>query len=367
MKVLLIIGIAIVRMDKVEQNLGQQLKKTALLPLAGLYGFGTWVRNTLFQFGILKEKTFKIPVVSVGNITVGGTGKTPMVVTLAEHFFKQGKKVAVLSRGYGRNTSGFLWVNDEHDWQNFGDEPSLMQWKLKGKCLVAVDENRVHGINQILKEKPDIDIIILDDGYQHRYVKPVLNLLLCQFQKPFYSDVPLPAGNLREWRTGAKRADAVIVTKCPENLSESEKQQITQKIKRFTNPETPVFFAEIGYGALLPLFENLEPTPEPTNALVVTGIASPQPMYEYLQKKRWNLHALAYADHFKFEERHIHRIVQDWQKLDNKPIIITTEKDGVRLKIFHMLKAMNVYTLPIETKFKDWQAFKQFMYGKLFS
>ncbi len=352
-------------MDKVEQNIGLRIKKTAFLPFSLLYGLGVGVRNMLFDLGILKQQRFDVPVISVGNITAGGTGKTPMVILLAEYFQAQGKKVAVLSRGYGRKSKGFFWVDLNMRWELFGDEPCLMQWKLQGKCMVAVDEKRVRGIETILKQNPEIDLIVLDDAFQHRYVKPKINILLCNYNRPFFKDFLIPSGLLREWSRGAKRADAVVVTKCPEVFSLKEKEEFKQALKKYISNKTPIYFSSIGYGNLLPLFEGIEMHSKPGLAMVVTGIANPKPLYGYLQKKGWDLQALAYPDHYHFEERHIHRIVQEWQKMERKADIITTEKDGVRLREFHMLKNIRVFTLPIEIIIEDWQGFEQFLNKQL--
>jgi len=343
------------------------MKIAALMPLSILYGLGIGLRNFMFDIGFLREKSFKIPVVSVGNLSVGGTGKTPMVIRIAEHFSSHGKKVAVLSRGYKRSSTGFHWVNLEENWKKFGDEPCLIQWKLKGKCLVAVDETRVHGIEKILQEKPEIDLILLDDAFQHRYVKPKLNILLCNFYQPFFDDNMLPAGRLREGPKHAKRADIVVVTKCPENMSPELKESYLKKIRRYCSLDIPVFFSSIGYGKLLPLFEQTLTQPTPGMTMVVTGIENPTPMYTYLQQQGWEIQALAYPDHFQFEERHIHKIVQEWQKLPQNTKIITTEKDGVRLREFHMLKTMDVFTLPIESTMEDWQIFEEFISKKIFN
>jgi len=352
-------------MDKVEQNLGQRIKKTTLMPFSFLYGLGIRVRNLLFNLRILEEKRFSVPVISVGNLTAGGTGKTPMAILLAEHFFNQGKKVVVLSRGYGRKTKGFLWVDIQESWQLFGDEPCLIQWKLKNKCFVAVDEKRVHGIEKILIEKPDTDLILLDDGFQHRYVKPKINVLLCNFQRPFFGDFTFPSGLLREPRSSASRADVVVVTKCPVEMTPEAQTKMTRQIQKFVAPNIPIFYSSIGYGPLLPLFDAMNKKITQNHALVVSGIASPATFYSYLQSQGWQIKAMAYPDHYIFEERHIHKIVQEWQKIKEEAIIITTEKDGVRLREFPMLKNMNVFTLPIQTNFQDWHGFENYLQNQL--
>lgn len=300
------------------------MKKLRLLlfPFGFLYGIITAVRNWLFDLGI--KKTYIIPVKSicVGNLSVGGTGKTPHVAYLAS-LLKQENNVQILSRGYGRKTRGFILLDEKATSQTVGDEP-LFYHKNFPDVTVAVCESRKDGIEKLLEIEKE-SVILLDDAFQHRAVKAGLNIILTDYSQPYYNDLMLPAGNLREWTFGKKRADIVIVTKSPENLDESAKEKIRKKLKF---EEESIFFSKIKYGALVP-FQKEQTTFK--NVLLVTGIANPFPLEKHL-KKHFNVELLKFPDHHEFTLDDIQKIHKKFGTFasENKAIV-TTEKDFMRL------------------------------------
>ncbi len=294
-----------------------------LFPFGVLYGIITAIRNLLFDWGI--KKTYEIPVKSicVGNLSVGGTGKTPHVAYLAE-LLKAGNKVHILSRGYGRKTRGFILLDENSTSETVGDEP-LFYYKNFPEIKVAVCESRKEGIEKLLAiEKPDV--ILLDDAFQHRAVKAGLNIILTDYNHPYYSDLMLPAGNLREWKSGRKRADVVIVTKCPGNVDETQKAEMRRRL-RF--PADQIFFSQIEYGALLPFHTGSNPAVK--KVLLVTGIANPLPLEKYLQEK-FDVELMKFPDHHAFSLEDIQKIHKKFDTFasENKAIV-TTEKDFMRL------------------------------------
>lgn len=294
-----------------------------LLPFGLLYGIVTAIRNLLFDWGI--KPVYEIPVKSicVGNLSVGGTGKTPHVAYLAA-LLQADYKVQILSRGYGRKTRGFILLDEHATSETVGDEP-LFYHKSFPNVKVAVCESRKEGIEQLLAiEKPDV--ILLDDAFQHRAVKAGMNILLTDYSQPYYSDWMLPAGNLREWTSGRKRADLVIVTKCPENLPEAQKASMR---KQLDFPVDKIFFSKIEYGALLSFYG--APSQDFRNVLLVTGIANPLPLENYL-KERFKVELMKFPDHHAFTLEDIQKIHKKFDTFasENKAIV-TTEKDFMRL------------------------------------
>ena len=313
-----------------------------LFPFAILYDFVTRIRNIFFDIGFFKETSFKIPVIVVGNLNMGGTGKTPQIeylIRLLEINFK----TAVLSRGYKRKTAGFMLLNKNHAAEAVGDEP-LQYFKKFKNINVAVDTNRVVGIaNLISLVNPAL--VLLDDAFQHRKVKGSFYILLTKYDDLFVDDFLLPTGNLRENKHGAKRSDVILVTKCPENLSGNERNLIQQKLSKFNKK---VFFTYISYAdKILGAVEM--PTSELKNfeVLLITGIANPIPFINYLKSLDVKFQHLKYADHHHFSENEIIDIQKRFDEIESSKIILTTEKDYVRLS--NTLK--NVSYLPIETSF----------------
>ncbi len=314
-------------------------QRNYLAPLSWIYGLGVWFRNKFFDWKILKTKEYPIPVISIGNLTIGGTGKTPHTEYLI-HLLSKRYKIAVLSRGYKRKTSGFVLADDGATVETIGDEPYQMYRKFSN-TLVAVDEKRQHGIEKLLSLEENIrpEIIILDDAFQHRYVTPSYSILLSDYQRLYYEDKLLPAGRLREPAKNAHRASMIIISKCPESLKPIDYRIMTNHANLF--PFQSLFFTSFKYKSLVPLFpestsikredpERLKK--EKYSLLSVTGIANPKPMLNYLKRINHNLNSIVFPDHYSFKKGDINEIIKQFNSLtgENK-LIITTEKDAVRL------------------------------------
>jgi tetraacyldisaccharide 4'-kinase len=328
------------------------LKKSRyiLIPFSFLYGLIIRGRNRLFDKNILRSAGFDFPLICVGNLAAGGTGKTPMVEYLVK-ILKEKYIVATLSRGYKRKTKGFL-IADEHT-KTFetGDEPMQIHQKFPG-ITVAVAEERIMGIPQVLNDKPATDVIILDDAFQHREVNAGLNILLTDYNHRYTHDLLLPAGNLRDTKSSSKRADIIIVTKCPENLMEDEKNQIVSELKPL--PRQKVYFAKIVYKNPYHLFSKKEIVLVGNNdVLLVSGIANPRPMEELLKDKVSAYQLMKYKDHYDFHSGDIKQITGRFSEIKNsEKIILTTEKDAVRLlKFKNEIENLPFYVLPMEHEF----------------
>ena len=299
-----------------------------LFPFAIIYDVITRIRNFCFDAGIFKETSFKIPIIVVGNLSVGGTGKTPQIEYLIR-LLKETYKTAILSRGYKRKTEGYLLLNNSHSAEDVGDEP-LQYFKKFTNISVAVDANRVVGITKLIEDKFP-EVVLLDDAYQHRKVKGSFYILLTKYDDLFVDDFLLPTGSLRESRRGAKRADVILVTKCPENLSKDAQNRVIQKLKKY---QKKVFFTTISYndktsGKIEVLIDDLKDY----DVLLVTGIANPTPLLSFLNNKKVNFKHLKYSDHHHFSNQEIDFIKDEYSKLtSSKKIILTTEKDYVRLE-----------------------------------
>ena len=319
-----------------------------------MYFFIVWLRNKLFDWKILKSKKFDIPIISVGNITVGGTGKTPHI----EYFIREfaSKKVAVLSRGYKRKTSGFVLADENCNAQTIGDEPYQIYKKFP-EILVAVDEKRVRGIEKLLALPHPPEVILLDDAFQHRYVTPSDNILLINYNRPIFNDKILPYGRLREPISAIKRADKVIITKCPQNLSEKEKNYFIEKINHYCHcgldPQSPqkkeiagqarndenIYFSTFKYSIPKNIFTQKPMSIDSKrNFLVVTGVVNVAGMYDYLQNFAEKIYKMEFADHHDFTEKDIKKIALAFDfaqaphsATDPECLIITTEKDRARL------------------------------------
>ena len=347
--------------DRIEGDLISINKK--LLLLSWLYGLGVGFRNLLFEMGILKSRSFSTPVISVGNITVGGTGKTPHVEYLVR-LLKDQAKVAVLSRGYKRKTSGFVLADKDATVRSIGDEPFQMKTKFPN-VTVAVDRKRTRGIDKLTSgdHVKDIDVILLDDAFQHRYVKPGINILLVDYHRLIIYDKLLPAGRLREPVVSKNRADIVIVTKCPKDLKPMEFRVITKAMSLY--PYQQLFFSTHEFEALRPVFskkpKHLKKTEAPEhmelsaladkNVLLLTGIASPEQMLIDLKTYAKEVTPLAFSDHHNFKEKDVNRINEAFSALPSPKLIITTEKDETRLKEVEGLSdevKKNLYALPIK-------------------
>lgn len=320
-----------------------------LYPLAGLYGMATAFRNKMFDAGLKKETSFEVPTVVVGNLAMGGTGKTPMIEFLIREL-KDSYSLAVLSRGYGRNTSGFILANDTHGPGDIGDEPFQIYKKFGNEVTVAVGEERILAVPMILAHRPDTDLILLDDAYQHRYIKGDLNMLLTTYQFPFFKDRMLPLGRLREARKNAARAGLVVVTKCPENPGEETKAYYRKQISPYTSFGTPVIFTGIKYKDPSPVFSEGQPVSE--NVILVSGIADNRPFVEEA-KRRYNvLEILSFRDHHKYAAKEIEAIKKTCLKYAGKqPWVLTTEKDAVKLndeKFLPLFGEIPIFVLRLE-------------------
>ena len=325
-----------------------------LLPLSWLYGLGVRFRNFLFDVGILKSQDYKVPIISVGNITVGGTGKTPHVEYLAK-LLKDQFKVAVLSRGYKRKSHGYVLADKDTPMRQIGDEPYQMRQKFPG-ITVAVDKNRRRGIAR-LTEDDTIDVILLDDAFQHRYVKPGINILLVDYHRLIIYDKLLPAGRLREPLPGKNRADIVIVTKCPKELKPMEYRVITRAMNLYAYQT--LYFSTLEYGELRPVFPQVRSSLTLSqlsshNVLLLTGIASPRQLSEDLKSLVKSITPMAFADHHHFTQKDLLRLSATFEAMPSPKVIITTEKDATRLNDAGELgdelrKAF--YVIPVNIKF----------------
>ena len=328
-----------------------------LLPLSWIYGAGVGLRNLLFETGVLKSRAYDVPVISVGNITVGGTGKTPHVEYLVR-LLKDQMKVAVLSRGYKRKSRGFLMATAETTARQLGDEPYQMKQKFP-EVTIAVDRRRTHGIDTLLAtpETSDTDVIVLDDAFQHRYVKPGINILLVDYHRLIIYDRLLPAGRLREPLKAKDRADIVIVTKCPADLSPMDYRVLTKQMDLY--PYQQLYFTTIDYEPLRPLFPS-QAQPEADidgrHVLLLSGIASPTKLRLDIEKRHTpaSLTNMAYADHHNFSSKDIRRINEAFAAMPEPRIIVTTEKDAARLATAEGLADQvrsSLYLLPIRVRF----------------
>jgi tetraacyldisaccharide 4'-kinase len=312
-----------------------------LFPFAILYGLVTSIRNFLFDKGILKSYSFNLPVIAVGNLSVGGTGKTPQIEYLIR-LLSDNYKVATLSRGYKRQSEGFVLADETSDALQLGDEPFQFYQKFK-KIKVAVDANRKNGIEQLLSHSNPPEIILLDDAFQHRKVKAGFYILLTSYGDLYCNDYILPTGNLRESRSGAQRADTVIVTKCPSNLSLAEQNKIKKQLN--LTPNQSLFFTFIAYDDVVYSEKQTLKVQQikSQNKVLLAGIAKPESFFAYLKQE--NDECLAYPDHHHFSESELQEIKI---KANNK-IIVTTEKDYVRLK--GSILSDQLYYLPIKSSF----------------
>ncbi|HLV15224.1 MAG TPA: tetraacyldisaccharide 4'-kinase [Xanthomarina sp.] len=313
-----------------------------LFPIVPIYYLVTWTRNKLYDLGWKKSKSYPIPVICVGNLSVGGTGKSPMIEYLIR-LLKTNYNLATLSRGYKRETNGFKLADVNDSARSLGDEPFQFYNKFGEDILVAVDANRQNGIEslQSLNNKPEV--ILLDDAFQHRKVRAGFNILLTAYGDLYCSDIVLPTGNLREPVSGAKRAQIIVVTKCPINLSREEKEEIKTKLRPDENQL--VFFSSIIYSnEVFSATKHIKLT-ELNNFTLVTGIANPSSLVEYLKVNKLEFKHLNFNDHHSFSEKEI----DDLSKLD---CILTTEKDYMRLKDEVLLKDKLFY-IPIEVQVDD--------------
>jgi tetraacyldisaccharide 4'-kinase len=309
-----------------------------LYPFSLIYGLITGIRNFLYDSNLLASYEFNLPLICVGNITVGGTGKTPHTEYLI-NLLNEKHRIATLSRGYKRKSKGFLIASPASAVKDIGDEP-LQIYRKFPDITVAVDKNRVHGVNYILKNRPETSVIILDDGFQHRRIKPGLTLLLSDFERFMMKDHLLPYGNLRESLDNIRRADVILITKSPENISPIERRLVVKDIEKA--PYQKLFFTSLKYKNPVPLFGGAgdevfanDSLKKDISIVLVTGIANPQPLKEFVENSYGEVSHIDFHDHHKFTEEDLGKIFTSWDNLksDHK-YIFTTEKDAVRIQEF---------------------------------
>lgn len=316
-----------------------RLLRKILLPVSLLYGWAMLLRNELYDRKILKSTSFGVPVISVGNLSVGGTGKSPMVEYLIS-LLKDDYRVATLSRGYKRSTQGFHLLKGDETALEVGDEP--LQFKTKfPEVPVAVDEKRVHGIESLLSLENPPEIILLDDAFQHRKVAAGFYIILTPYNNLYIEDYVLPTGNLREPRSGAKRAQVVVVTKCPPDLGAKEKDKIREKLR--IRPGQELYFSKIVYSTTaISVSGNVDfKYFREKSFTLITGIANPGPLVEFLKEQGLSFEHLSFPDHHNFTGSEI-------KLLQSRSLVLTTEKDFMRLK--KSISREKLFYLPIKTE-----------------
>lgn len=321
--------------------------KWFLFPLYLIFWLITNLRNSFYELGWLKSSAFDLPIIGVGNISAGGTGKTPhtsYIASLLEDKFN----IAILSKGYGRKSKDFQYVELNSKVIQVGDEPLQTKQNFP-KQIVAVDHKRVNGVLKIIEENPETSLILLDDAYQHRSIKIGYNILLVNYNKPIYKDHLIPVGLLRESKKAIKRADCVIVTKCPYDLNIKESEEIQKKL----NFNGSVFFSRIIYGNIISLNDKNKSINynDFNNALVVTGIADATPLINHISSKNISIKHLSFSDHYFYHEKDIKHIIKIFNTLENKSIIITTEKDAQKLKKYNNFNQIPIYYLKVKVDF----------------
>lgn len=325
--------------------------KKALLPISFLYQMVLECRHALYDKDFLHSRSFDVPVICVGNLSLGGSGKTPLTEYLIR-LLREMYGVSTLSRGYGRTTKGFAVADSTSSYQDIGDEPLQYFQKYDG-ITVAVDEDRCDGIERLIHNGSTRQVILLDDAFQHRKVKAGLNILLTEFDKPYFNDHLLPAGNLRDVKKAARRADIIVVTKSPEKLSEEQMQSFLERIH--PQQDQKVFFSYLRYGDLIPINEYAKTTDasKAVHAAAFCGIANPGPLFQHLEAKHRHLERIVFGDHHAFSKSDIERIIKAAQKNEGT-ILITTEKDAARLtnnSYFCQFDNIPVFAQPIEVRF----------------
>lgn len=338
-------------------------EKVLLTPLSWGYGAGVWMRNMAFNMGILKEESFEVPVVSIGNVTVGGTGKTPHVEYIISRLGRR-YNIAVLSRGYKRRTKGFVMASDNLTPVDLGDEPYQIYHKFRGLIDVAVCENRRKGIKTLLKINPDIDLILLDDALQHRYVKPKVNVVMIDYNRPPFEDKLMPLGQLREPADRILKCDMVVVTKCPDDIKPVDLRMFKEHLELFKYQQ--LYFSKIRYGAPEPVFPIGNPELTSLNwldkddvLLGIAGIANPRPFTKYLRQFGTRLKVIHYDDHHTYTRSDFSYIFKMLKELEGRrKYIITTEKDAVRIlnsPYFPPTCRDQIFFIPIQADFLNYE------------
>jgi tetraacyldisaccharide 4'-kinase len=335
--------------------------KLILLPMSKIYGMITWVRNKMFDTGILKQHEFQVPVVAIGNIAVGGTGKTPHTEYII-NALRSSKRIGVLSRGYKRDTKGFVLATPHTTPRDIGDEAYQIYHKFNREVMVAVCEKRVTGIEQMLEIDPNLELILLDDAFQHRYVKPKVAIVLTEYDRPVYEDKIMPYGRLRESIRSLNRADIVIATKCPDAIKPLEYSLFDKNLNLF--PAQSLFFSRYRYQRLRPVFSDhcrkmpeLDQLTEHDMLLAVSGIGNPRPFVRYLKSFKAKVKVNVFPDHHDYTRKDIDLLLSRFDSMscpEGEKYIVTTEKDAVRLinnpYFPHELKPY-IFFMPVRVEF----------------
>lgn len=326
-----------------------------LLPLSLLYGLGVMLRNMLYRTGALRSVRFDLPVISVGNLSVGGTGKSPHIEYLLR-WLDQYIQIAVLSRGYGRKTTGYRPVTTIDTAEDAGDEP--LQFKRKFPDIpISVSESRALGVPELVKRNPETQCVLLDDAFQHLAVTPGLNILLTEYSRPFTRDWLMPSGRLREWRNSYRRADIIVVTKCPPELSADQRHDMLIELDPY--PRQSVYFSCYRYGLPYQLLrpDIKRPLDLQTDALVVSAIANTDYLLRYLGNSVRSAQTMEFEDHHYFDESDLDDVLRRFDALpSSNKMIVTTEKDATRLELhqgFIWKNELPIYVLPVEVAFCD--------------
>lgn len=333
------------------------LLKIVLYPFAVIYDLVTRFRNHLYNIDYKKSFRFDVVTINVGNLSVGGTGKTPMIEYLIRLLHKD-FTLATLSRGYGRKTKGFRLASKEDTAATIGDEPYQFHLKYGEDIKVAVGEERAFAIPKILFEVRETEIILLDDAYQHRSVDPHINILLTDYNHPFFKDYLLPAGRLREARKGAQRADIIIVTKCPDELIRADRDSIRKEIDQYSKPGSPVFFTTVRYGTAL-LVTNNQHHRLTNDVILFTGIANSKPLVQYVSAHFNLIKHISYSDHYAYKSEDIMMLKREVEQAGKDVSLLTTEKDSVRLlysDLRLLVEQLPFFYLPITVELLEGQA-----------
>lgn len=319
-------------MNKTHDMVQNILVKLLLAPFSLLYGLGVAARDQFYKVGLLKSISFNIPVISVGNLSVGGAGKTPHIEYLV-HLLKDYLNVATLSRGYKRKTKGFLSVHPKMNAEQAGDEP--LQFKRKfPDVFVSVGESRALAIPKIIQNQPETQLVLLDDAFQHRAVTPGLNILLTEYARLFTKDFLLPSGRLREWRYSYKRADIIIVSKCPPQITQEEKEALRKEINPL--PHQRLYFSYYQYGHPYQMGRpgQFYPLQKDWDVLLVCAIANSDYLLSYLENQVNEIRAMEYEDHHYFTKHDLGQIMRSFEQMEStKKLLVTTEKDAMRLEM----------------------------------
>lgn len=327
-----------------------------LIPLSFIYGSIIAIRNLLFDFGIFKAVSHNIPIICIGNLSAGGTGKTPHTQYIIS-LLKSDYKVAILSRGYGRKISNLQVVESTSKPSDVGDEPLQLKQN-NPDCLVVVEKNRNKGVKYILKDFPEIEVILLDDGYQHRWIKAGFNILITPYYYPYYKNSLMPFGNLRESKKGAERANAIVLSKAPENMNPTLKKGILKRLHLFAHQKA--YFSHINYCTWRCISTNKEFTSNLKYSItLVSGIVNPKPLVEQLENKGHTIIQITFKDHHSYTTYDAQKILAKYNADESaKKLILTTEKDATKLReLLAHFEDANLYYIPIDISFSEQNIF----------